>query len=96
MKTTTSQSVEAAGAEATTPTVETAPSAKATTSAVETASAAKATASTEPRESWCCSEEQDQQHRAELTCSLHDAPLNRAPAPLAIVLGRLPFPDHVP
>jgi hypothetical protein len=86
MDATSSQTVEAAATEATASAVE-----PATTSAVEPAPSAKTAASTEPRDSWCRSENQGQQHRAELTCSPHDAPLNRAPARLAIVLRRLPF-----
>ena len=91
METTTSQSMEAAAAEAVKPaatseaTAAVEPAAEATTPAVETASTAKATASTEAPESWCCSEDQGQQHRAEVTCSPHNAPPRRA-ARLAIFL----------
>jgi hypothetical protein len=91
VETTASQSVEAAAAEAVKTTaaseaasaVETA--AEATTPAVETAPSAEATASTEARESWCCSEDQGQQHRAEVTCSPHDAPPRRTPPVLRLV-----------
>jgi hypothetical protein len=70
--------VETAAAEATTPAVETAPS-------------AKATASTEAPESRCCSEDQGQQHRAEVTCSPHNAPPRRTPPILLLLLSNPGF-----
>jgi hypothetical protein len=64
----------------------------ATASAVETAAAsAVETAAAEARESWCCSEDQGQQDRAELTDSPHNAPRRRAPACLAVVLRQPQF-----
>jgi hypothetical protein len=53
--------------------VNTAATGEAAASAVETAPTANAAL----RESGCCSEDQGQQDRAELTCSPHDAPPRR-------------------